>query len=130
MTMKQKIILYLPDYWSEVYNSIITELKYSKKEYDWELIKDKLDIDFTGVDGDAYKSAKIALKKGYIPILVLPISHCAINIDKYNLSLIGPAYKTINDIYLLRTRTRIPTNTFEIGVREKELTTSVKLRII
>jgi hypothetical protein len=127
---KQKLILFLPDYWSVVFNSITTELKYSKKKYDWDLMKDDLDVDFTGVDGEAYKPALEAMSKGYLPILVLPISHCAINIDKYKLAIVGPAYKTINDIYLIRTRNRPISNTYEIGVRELELTTSNISRII
>lgn len=122
------IDLHLPEYWDRLYNLLQAKMKRTP----FEINRFDLDIEITGEGGNAYSNIITTSKEsGNIPIMVLPISHCVLNIDQYNLKIVGPAFKTINDVYLVRRKncgTR--PDSLIIGVREKELTTSNISRVV
>lgn len=127
--MKTNIKLFLPDYWDNLFARLRLSVG---KDFDWELQSENLNVELTGGDGEAYEMILDSIDENTIPIMVLPITHCLLNIDAKKLKIIGPAFKTINDIYLVRNRKRdnINLEDIKIGVREKELTTSNISRIV
>ena len=127
--MKTLIKLFLPDYWDSLFARLRLHVG---KELDWELQSENLDIELTGGDGEAYNMILDDADENTIPIMVLPITHCLLNLNTKKLKIIGPAFKTINDIYLVRHKKRSAINPedIKIGVRETELTTSNISRVI
>ncbi len=91
----------------------------------------KLDVAETGIIDTGLHTVREQDGLGS-PILVLPIGHYVLNHKEFDLELLGPAFGTRNDIYLVRPRNRRPigwNGQLNIAVKEYELTTSNALRI-
>src|SRR5689334_11161862 len=117
---KKRIVLFLPSMWDELYKQAKLE---APPEADWELQRITLDVETTGFSGNAYDMAHGFQQAGHLPLLLLPVAHCAENIYDQNLAIVGPAVRTRDDVYVFRSRRKPSSRSlFRIGVKEEELT--------
>jgi len=126
--MNPTICLFLPPMWDEVYGGVNFHLS----GLGWTLHVVHLDVEKTGSQGAAYAIVRSRARDGVVPILVLPVAHCALHVATEGLRVIGPAFETRDDIYVFR-RTGVlrgPNGPFRIGVLEGQLTTTNLSRVI
>lgn len=131
MTKFPALIPVLLPYWEKAHNRV--ELKWSPEEAEANLgaIRTDIDVHDTGVGGRAFIVIQEIIDQGNIPIFTLPISHAALNIKRENLIILGPAFKTRDDVYVFRSRKLKPNNRkYNIGVRENDLTTTNMSKVI
>lgn len=143
MTDTTDVMLYTPDMWNNLFSSRRLDSKKLKKRWHdqngGELVVRKFDVKQSGLRTKAYDRVETDRKgKKHLPVMLLPIGHCAENIRGQRLKIIGPAIATRNDIFVFRSRKDPPpgsdvtkkVSTFVVAVREAELTTSNISRVV
>ncbi len=141
MSALTDVVLYTPEMWNNLFSE--NRLDFNRLAERWQRsTKGKLehrqfDVETSGINPTAYQRFRKERRPNALSIMLLPIGHCAENVESEALKIIGPAVATRNDIFVFRLRQEPPPSTpasekdiFMVAVREAELTTSNISRVV
>jgi hypothetical protein len=122
-----KFTLHIPRMWKPIIQPFDDPLGEFGRHIDIQL----LSVSETGISDQAYRNIPPDTP-ALLHVLMLPVAHCALNMDDFRFKVVGPAIATRNDIFVFKARQKpeILDGWFIVGTKEVDLTSSNIFRIV